>query len=812
MLEGTGPLSPGDPLTLWRVGRTVETAYDIADQPMDGAMDPFFFVTDTKNFIPHEYPCRTHFAAAHRGKPPVPNHAFEPVRSALPFGAPGLDLSGFWFRATHIATWAETAVTTPGGTVDLTLTTPGGALVMVDGAVVGHAAHYVRNLAQSITLTVSLSAGAHKITVYFDDLAERDTRHTLTLAYAGGAPLAAINPFDAPDETVSAVANALSTMHFERPFVREGAVRLIFPEPLPADVSAEIVVEGDFMSHERLPLSATIPAGARAVTVADVEALPADFRHFRIRLTMGSFSAERTLGLEVCPAAPPAPTTLPARIEEALHHVAEHAEPDTVCALARLAAGRAGAATEAMIAQSLPRIRACWDCADFALVPLLWARMAYGAQLTTPLRAEIDATILSYRYWMDEPGNDVQWYFSENHALLFHTAAHLAGTLLPDATFARSGRTGREQAAVGASRLAAWFDHFERWEMAEFNSAAYFPIDLKGLLALFALSPDAALRARAGKAAARLITQIAKSAHHGTLTAAQGRSYEHTLRGGETAELTALSRLLWGVGGRGARVHALPQLALALRDHGLTLPDEAALAHLCDGTERGWHFAQGENHFARLTHAKTADWALGTAATYRWFQWGYQETLLQGRIGRDPQAQIVINHPGEGVHCGYGRPSFWGGSASIPRVQQYRGLAIVVFDGLFEQLPFTHALFPRAAFDQHHVAGPIAEAASGAGRMTVVGSAPLTPIETGPSAGVELRMAGRDGRWIVRLHRGEADFSALSLTGPSDGPLLVDDPVYGPVHFGADGTVAAEGTTIDPRTFPVEGVTSERPA
>ena len=39
-------------------------------------------------------------------------------------------------------------------------------------------------------------------------------------------------------------------------------------------------------------------------------------------------------------------------------------------------------------------------------------------------------------------------------------------------------------------------------------------------------------------------------------------------------------------------------------------------------------------------------------------------------IGRvmdaDPDAQIWINHPGEVIHSGYGRPSYWGGSGTMP--------------------------------------------------------------------------------------------------------------------------------------------------
>ena len=188
-----------------------------------------------------------------------------------------------------------------------------------------------------------------------------------------------------------------------------------------------------------------------------------------------------------------------------------------------------------MIAAYLPPIADCWDCADFFLVPLLWIRARYAAALSPALLAEIDRTILGYRYWLDEPGNDVQWYFSENHALLFHTAAYLAGHLLPDRRFVRSGRTGAEQSATGRDRVRAWLDHFERWEMAEFNSAPYFPIDLKGLTALFALAPDPDIRDRAARGIARLLEIVANSAHHGILTAAQGRSYEHSLRAGRLA-------------------------------------------------------------------------------------------------------------------------------------------------------------------------------------------------------------------------------------------------------------------------------------
>ncbi|MFZ2103226.1 MAG: hypothetical protein WAU86_21950, partial [Oricola sp.] len=467
-------------------------------------------------------------------------------------------------------------------------------------------------------------------------------------------------------------------------------------------------------------------------------------------------------------------------------------------------------------ASALPAIEDCHDCADFILVPLLWCRKAYADKLDAALIDRIDRAILGYRYWMDEPGNDVQWYYSENHALLFHSAAYLAGHILPKARFARSGRIGGEQSSVGAARVRAWLDHFEKWEMAEFNSAPYFPIDLKGLCALHALAPDADIAERAGTAILRLLEIVARSAHHGILTGAQGRSYEHTLRAARSLELSGIARMLWGKGNYGMRFHALPQLALCLRDHGLDVPERLAGIASFDGDGAWeWRFAQGQDCFARLYHHKTRSHAMGSAAAYRWDQWGYQETVLHVRMGDDPDAQIWINHPGEVLQSGYGRPSYWGGCGTLPRVHQYRGLAVLRFDCFAEQPDFTHAWFPQSAFDRTRIAGNTALAEAGDAFALMITSTPIAVVGTGPTAGNELRAAGRQTTWIVRLcdrdrcgslEEFAARFGDLAVADGPDGEWIVDDPDYGRVRFLEDGSAVAEGRTLDPSRWTVEGL------
>ncbi|MFI5013795.1 MAG: hypothetical protein ACHQAY_15760 [Hyphomicrobiales bacterium] len=817
-------LRPGSALGHWQMGDTREARYDLPDRPMQGEMDPFFFRTRHKNFIPHAYPCRTQFAAEHRDKRPETVGAFEAKRWCLPFGSPRLDVSGFWFRPTRIANWARTYLDAKmAGEAVLCLGTCGGAILWVNGVEAGWMAPYRRNFEEKREFMVSLGEGMNEVVVFFDDLAERDTRFFIEVDYLSGPEAALAVPVPLGGESAAAFEAALEGAHFDRTAYLGEEVNVLLSMALPCDVGVQVDIQGDFISGDRGRLELTLLAGATRVSLGSSDQMPADFRLFAITLSAQGFVATRTLGVEICHVNRQGepPRALAARVDEALEEVATHSERDIVCALARLATQRGGVDTNAMIADRLAVIEDCHDCADFELVPLIWARFRFADALSLTLRAGIDRAMVGYRYWVDEPGNDVQWYFSENHALLFHTAAYLAGHFLPDATFVRSGRTGTEQSRAGAARVRAWLDHFEHWEMAEFNSAPYFPVDLNGLATLFALAPDADIAKRAGAAIIRLLTIVARAAHHGMITAAQGRSYENTLRAGRSLELSAIARLVWGRGWYGRRMHALPQLALALRDHGLRIPaDLAGVASHGSEDAQEWCFAQGRDRFAALYHYKTATCAMGSAAHYRWGEWGYQETLLHLRIGTRPEAAIWINHPGETIQFGFGRPSYWGGCGTIPRVHQYRGLAVLDFAISKEQSDFTHAWFPVEMFDEARIAGSLAMARSGEGYCLLKGSSNFTLLEEGPTAGAELRLGGRRARWIVRLGGSDdaADLQAhaarYGMLRAEDGPngtILLEDPEYGSVQFHADGTIDAENRRLKPAEWTIDGTVEHLP-
>jgi hypothetical protein len=805
----TRPLRTGESITLWHHSAIAAEPFDGPVKAMSGEMDPFFFLTREKNFIPHEYPCRTSFAERYRHRRPDERAISGSEDVWLGFGSPRLDLSGFWFVSTRIAARASTVILAEmAGLARLRLSTCGGAILKVNGKEIAWIAEYRRNLESAIEVDVALEAGSNRLEVFFDDLAERDTSFFVQLAYCSGPDVSQAIAVDCPSESAMEIAAVLQSSHFCRATHDATELCLAWKRPLSMEVEAEISLPGCS------PIRRTLAPGCTSIDLGSSDNVPPGFRQFELRLSTHGFSAARLLATEISHASKqgPAPSAYEERIEEALRTVAADGESGTMGLLARLARGDSVEALT-VLEPALAEIEGCWDCADFTLVPLIWCRMRWPDQLGAEACARIDQAMLGYRYWLDEPGNDVQWYFSENHALLFHTAAHLAGALLPDALFTRSGRSGRQQSEIGLERLGRWFDHFEAWEMAEFNSVPYFPIDLKGLTALFALSPDPHLRQRAGHAIARLMEIVANSAHQGVLTGAQGRSHEHSLRSTQTQELSAISRLLWGRGSYGSRFHATAQLALCLRDHGLDLPDLTARANLEGNGAQEWRFAQGQDGFARLYHHKTPDHAMGSAMGYRWGEWGYQETLVHARLGMNPGAQIWINHPGEVIHSGSGRPSYWGGSASIPRVQQYRDLAVVIFDGVEPQPDFTHCWFPVAEFDHAELSGETALACAGKAHLMLRGSGGLELLSDGPTAGQELRLSGRKSWWLIRLgsealHGDASNFEDrfASLTLQQEGSrLFVRDPDYGRVTFHADGCVEAEGRRIVPDEISVLG-------
>jgi hypothetical protein len=68
-------------------------------------------------------------------------------------------------------------------------------------------------------------------------------------------------------------------------------------------------------------------------------------------------------------------------------------------------------------------IDARFDCSDFRFQSLM--RIMYNHGDKIPEDVKIKRTMLVFKYWMDEPGDDSMRYWSENHQMLFAASEYL---------------------------------------------------------------------------------------------------------------------------------------------------------------------------------------------------------------------------------------------------------------------------------------------------------------------------------------------------------------------------------------------------
>ncbi|MEE4195601.1 MAG: hypothetical protein V2J07_10430 [Anaerolineae bacterium] len=204
------------------------------------------------------------------------------------------------------------------------------------------------------------------------------------------------------------------------------------------------------------------------------------------------------------------------------------------------------------------------DCADFGMHSVL--RLVYQfdpgrktptpdgkvLQLSHPPSQEVlDAareTILHFKYWPSEPGIDSMCTWTENHQILFASAAYLAGQLYPDETFHNSGETGREKMVINKPRILRWMDLRFRSGFSEWLSHVYYEEDLAPLLSLHDLCEDDEIRRKAQQIIDLMLLDIVLNQYKGFLGCSHGRSYERQKKwAGEESTIT-MTKLLFGRG------------------------------------------------------------------------------------------------------------------------------------------------------------------------------------------------------------------------------------------------------------------------
>jgi hypothetical protein len=482
------------------------------------------------------------------------------------------------------------------------------------------------------------------------------------------------------------------------------------------------------------------------------------------------------------------------------------------------------------------------DCADFTLQTLQRVYLSHGGALRTEDAERIKRTLLGFRYWMDEPGEDGMCFWSENHQLLFATAEFISGGLFPDEVFKNSGMAGRRHREKARGRILLWLAL--RWDygFSEWYSNVYYVEDAAPLANLIEFSGDPEITEKATIILDLLLFDIASQAHRGWFVTASGRLYEANKKSGRGASTNGIAHKAFGLPAEPPEGHGLdvnflllegydvpevlreiardcgPREVRAssgldvseLRREGLTreplrrllaqwgmeaFTNPEAINFSLDYIRRNRLFSNAFLHefkrinigllrragllplVSRLFRPQTNGVAIQRANTYtyrtpRWSMYAAQahrpgECLDQQHIHgvtAGPDICVFTTHPAIEAARARGEdgtPNYWVGGGRLPHAAQERNVTLVIYrlprrGGLLENpvLPYTHAWFPSARFDEARAEGRFAFGRKGGAYVALIGASELRFADG--SAG-DLIQRGRETAWVLEAGSAEEE-------------------------------------------------------
>lgn len=270
-------------------------------------------------------------------------------------------------------------------------------------------------------------------------------------------------------------------------------------------------------------------AGAGASTASETEAglVPAD--QWRAR------QDDYLHAVTASPVAPGSPTSLIAHAERAAR------EPGYD--------GGVAAAQPEDLAPVFAKLAAYEDTGDFDVNRLLTLLLRYRDRLSPALAAAIEERILAFKYWWTEPTPpgivDSQYYWTENHQIIFLADEYVAGQAFADRTFTNSGMTGAEHVAHAAPRIRRWIEMRARFGFSEWLSNVYWMEDLQGVLLLAELADDAEIARQASMVLDMMFVELAAHLQKGSFGSTHGRSYMKDKLSGRDDDTFNLARMVF---------------------------------------------------------------------------------------------------------------------------------------------------------------------------------------------------------------------------------------------------------------------------
>jgi hypothetical protein len=672
-------------------------------------------------------------------------------------------------------------------TVEAELHTIGPARVWLNGQLKLHFAEHFSYVAlQTVPLTLNLSSGLNDLYLQGDMLGWREARLALGIRFPDNpviencVPLGDIAPAKWQQAEAALSQVLIKQFAFPKlpgylsldsagtgPVTVDAEVELPLPENVVAVVAAEAPPSGQSLLTLAPGQVAEIPI-TPAVAHAMASLPGENTQTLRLRSADGiPVEIEREIWASTSAFSYKPYGDYNSRRREALEHLARMPY-DVPAAMATVEVGKAEYIDSNAVQVACHYLNNRYDCADFYAIGLLALLNWFGDQpaLRPADRAYIEDSLRGFKYWVDEPGLDGMCYFTENHQILFHVSAYLAGQHLPHEVFTNSGLTGLQQKGRARPRIKSWIQRRLQGNFSEWDSNAYLALDVFAMLALVEFADSDSLRKMASTLLDKIFFLITCQSFRGTHGSTHGRCYVAGLKSARVENTSNLQRIAWGMGIFNGETRATSLLAMARRYRvpdviqqiGAHMPDVLVTRARSAASYRPQFDMKSGTWDVRTITRRTPDGMLSAAIDYCPGEMGVQEHLWQATFG--PEAVIFTTYPGNSQEHGNARPNFWAGSVRLPRVAMHNRTVICLYQIAPDVgLGFSHAYFPTAMFDEYRIADRWAFARAGEGYVALCSDGNLLLTTKGRHAWQELRSEGKGQAWLCHIGSAAEDGS-----------------------------------------------------
>jgi hypothetical protein len=429
--------------------------------------------------------------------------------------------------------------------------------------------------------------------------------------------------------------------------------------------------------------------------------------------------------------------------------------------IAKAALGRWGRLDTRVITQVIAGINQRQEGSEIQLIGLLGLmyRFSKHPELPRPVRKQIRECLLNFRYWKDEPGDDVMRFDLESRQIIFHACEILAGQLYPSQVFGNSGMTGRQHRRKGEALALSWMQLRSHSGFQDWDSREGYAQVLVALSHLVDLAKTEAIWELGSVLMDKLFFSIAVNSYKGVFGSSQGRASSATLKSGMLDPLSGITRVMWGMGVLNSHIEGSVSLA-CLSNY--ELPPIFTEIAAGQPVEMWSKEQQAVGPAVNKVTYRTPDYILSSVQDYRPGEAGEREHIWQATLGA--QNVVFVTHPGCASENDAHAPNFWLGNATLPRVAQWKDALIALYQ-LPEDawLPYTHAYFPTFEFDEYVLRERTAFACKGEGYIALTAAQGLELVEEGRTAYRELRSYGKHNIWLCQMGRAKAegDFKAF---------------------------------------------------